>query len=83
MIGDPYGGSGCLRSNNCDNDNDCGGDLICQKGKCVDLCSTKKCSVNAICQVDNGVACKLIVNCFGIFIKFNFDFQHAFVLRDI
>lgn len=58
MVGDAYGGAGCLRSNDCDDNTDCADHLSCEDSRCVDFCSTKKCLSNAYCQVDNHIACE-------------------------
>lgn len=59
LIGDPYDGDeGCRKSDECKQNENCSTNLVCQNKKCVDVCSLslKKCSKNALCQIEDHVA---------------------------
>lgn len=60
MVGDPYGSSGCTKSNKCKKNEECLENFSCYDGQCVDLCSSsiKTCAKSAVCQVEDHVASK-------------------------
>lgn len=65
-IGDPYGSTGCKKSDECQKNSDCPSNLSCKNKKCVDNCAlgAKQCSQNAICQVEDHIASKYIISKF-------------------
>ncbi len=53
----PVGGSSSeSRTEECDDDGDCGPDLACKEGGCVNPCAALPCGPNAICTVENSAA---------------------------